>query len=159
MLSRIFLWRCANIRACSRLFLIVDLRYVITGFKAEKMASLSAFVTCESKSNLTILLIRKLLFRDISCNFLIMVLITIASLSLSSNKLGNNVNNNLLMPLSLLLIWNRKVLSCNCLAANNNFWCCQEIKMWISGTLFEKKEIFFWHSDTCRFLNKCWTLL
>ena len=123
------------------------------------MASLSAFVTCESKSNLTILLIKKLLFRDISCNFLIMVLITIASLSLSSNKLGNNVNNNLLMPLSLLLIWNRKVLSCNCLAANNNFWCCQEIKMWISGTLFEKKEIFFWHSDTCRFLNKSWTLL
>ena len=145
MLSRIFLWTCTNIKACSRLFLIVDLRYVITGFKAEKMASLSAFVTCESKSNLTISLIRKLLFRDIFCSFLIMVLITIVSLSLSSNKLGNifNCDINLLMPISSRLFSNKRVLSCNFLATNNNFWCCQKLKMWISGALFEQKRCSF----------------
>ena len=74
---------------------IVEVRYVFTRFKAEKMQSVSAFVAFESISNLTIFstsLIKKLLFREISYNFLIMVFITIASLSLSSNKLGNNVN-------------------------------------------------------------------
>ena len=46
------------------------------------MPSLSAFVACENKSNLVIFsifstaLIKKRLFRDISCNFLTMVLIS-----------------------------------------------------------------------------------
>ena len=59
-------------------------------FKAEKMPSLSAFVDCELKNKLIIFptsLIKKLLFHDISCNFLffliliflIMVLVAIAS--------------------------------------------------------------------------------
>ena len=90
------------------------------------MPPLSIFVACESKSNLTIFptsLMNKLLFRDISCNFLIMVLIKIVPLSLSSNKLGNNCNcdTNLLMPLLSLLISNKKVISSNWLANNNNF--------------------------------------
>ena len=54
MLSRIFLWTCTNIRACSRLFPIVDLRYVLKRFKSEKMPSPSIFLACESKISLTI---------------------------------------------------------------------------------------------------------
>ena len=50
--------------------------------------------------------------------------------------------------MSSLLISNKKVLSCNWLAANNNFWSHLELKMWISGALVEQK-IFFWQSDTC----------
>ena len=52
----------------------------------------------------------KLLFPDISCNFLIMVLITIVSFSLSSNKFGNNFNcdGNLLVSMSSPLISNKK---------------------------------------------------
>ena len=48
----------------------------------------------------------KILFRDISCNFLMMLLITTVLLSLSSNKLDNNFNRDthLLMPMPLLLI-------------------------------------------------------
>ena len=68
-----------SIRACSQLFPIVDLRYVLTCFKAEKIPSLWAFVSLESKSNFTIFptsLIKKSQFRDISCNFLIMMFIT-----------------------------------------------------------------------------------
>ena len=52
-----------------------------------------------------------LLFCDISCNFLIIVLITIVSLPLSSNaKLGSNFNcnSNLLMRMYSLLIPNKK---------------------------------------------------
>ena len=54
------------------------------------MLSLLGFVACESKSNHTIFstsLIKKRLFRDISFNFQIMVLISIVSSYLSSNKL------------------------------------------------------------------------
>ena len=61
---------------------------------------------------------------------------------LSSNKLTN-----LLMPMSWQLFSNKRVLSCNFLATNNNFWCRQKLKMWISGALFEQKKCFFtiWH--------------
>ena len=84
MLFRIFLWTCTNIRACNRLFPILDSKYVFMHFKTERGA-LTAFVACESKSNLIILptsLSKKRLFRDICCNLLIMVLMSIASLSL-----------------------------------------------------------------------------
>ena len=82
-----------------------------------------AFAACESKSTL----------------------ITIVSFSLSSNKLGNNFNcaSNLLMPISSLLISNKKVLSCNWLATVNNFLGRKELKMWISGALFEQKRFSF----------------
>ena len=143
MLCRILLW------TCSRLFPIVDLRYVFTRFKAKIMLSLSAFVPCKSKSNLTIFptsLIKKLLFRDISCDFLIIVLITIVSSSLSLNKLGNNFNcdTNLLVPMPSLLISYKKVLSYHWFATDNNFWCRQELKMWISDALFKQKRFPFW---------------
>ena len=49
-------------------FIIFKGLYVFTRFEAEKIPSLSAFVACESKSNLTnfsTLLIKKRLFRDI----------------------------------------------------------------------------------------------
>ena len=90
---------------------MLDLRYAFTRFKAEKMPSLLLFVACESRSNFTIFptsLTEKLLFRDMSCNFLTVMLIAIVSLSLSSNKLGNNFNchTNLLIPMSLLFISN-----------------------------------------------------
>ena len=107
-------------------------------------------MACESKSNLTICptsLMNKLLFRDISCSFLIIVLIVTVSLSLSSNKLGNNFNNcdnNLLMPMPLLLIF-KKALSCNWLDTTNNFWCRQELKISISGAFFEEKIFSFYN--------------
>ena len=47
------------------------------------LSALSAFLACESKSNLKIFstsLIDKRLFRDISCNFLITVLISCLSI-------------------------------------------------------------------------------
>ena len=121
--------------------------------------SLSAFMACESKSDLTIfptLLVNKLLFRDISYNFLMMVLITTVPLSVSSNKLGNNFNcnTNLLMPTSLLLIVLKKVLSCDWFATNNNFWCHQELKMWSSGALFEQKIFSFDNLTHAVFLTK-----
>ena len=37
----------------------------------------------------------------------------------------------------------KRVLSCNCLATNNNFWCRQKLKIWISGVLFEQKRRSF----------------
>ena len=40
-----------------------------------------------------------------------------------------NCDFKLLMSMPSLLISNKKVLSCNWLATNNNFWCCQEINM------------------------------
>ena len=82
MLFRIFLWICTNIRACGRLFPILD-NYVFMRFKTGKVSSL------ESKSNLIIFptsLIKKRLFRDICCNLLIMVLMTIVSLSLKVHQ-------------------------------------------------------------------------
>ena len=88
-----------------------------------------------------------------------MVLVLIVSLSFSSNKVGNNFScdTNLLMPMSSLLFSNKILLSCNWLATNNNFWCRQELKMWIFRCIIWRKEIFFWQSDTCRYLNKRWT--
>ena len=91
------------------------------------MLSLSAFLTYENKTNLTNFstsFINKRLFRDISYIFLKkMVLISIVSLSLSSNELGHSFNcdPNLLILKSLLLISNKKIPSCNWLAINNNF--------------------------------------
>ena len=141
MLYKIVLWKCTSNRAYSLFFPIVDLRDVFKHFKTEEMLSCLGFGAFESKSSLTIFptsLNKKLLFRDICWKFLIMVLITIVSLSLSSNKLGNNFNcdTNLLIPMSSLLILNKKVLSCNWLATNNNFWYHQELKMGISGAFF-----------------------
>ena len=108
-------------------------------------SSLSAFVACESKSDITIFptsLMNKLLFRYISCSFLIMVLITTVSLSLSSNKLGNNFNydTSLLMPMLLLLIFFKistilQLIGC--------FLCRQESKMRISDAFFEQKRFSF----------------
>ena len=89
ILFRILKQTCNSIRACSRLFPIADLRYVLTRFKAEKIPSLSAFVSLESKSNFTIFptsLIKKSQFRDISCNFLIMMFITIVSFNCNINR-------------------------------------------------------------------------
>ena len=78
----------------------------------------TAFTACKSKSNVKIFapsLIKKRLFCDICCKLLI--------ISLSSNKLGNifNCDINLLMPISSQLFSNKRVLSCNFLATNNNF--------------------------------------
>ena len=47
------------------------------------------------------------------------------------------------MPMSLLLIFFQKVLSCNWLANNNNFSCRQELKIWVSCAIFEQKRISF----------------
>ena len=148
MLSRILMWTFSNIRAYNRLFPIVDLRYVFTHFKAEKMPSLSSFVVSESKSNLTIFpisLFKNLLFCDISCNFLLMVLIKIVSFFPGSNKLANSFNCDpgLQMPMSSLFISNKKVLSCNWLSTNINFWSRHKLNIWISGALFEKNVFSF----------------
>ena len=40
MLSEIFLWTCTSIRACNRLFPILDLKYVFMRFKTESVPSL-----------------------------------------------------------------------------------------------------------------------
>ena len=47
------------------------------------------------------------------------------------------------MPMSSQLFSNKRVLSWNFLATNNNFWCRQKIKMWNSGALFEQKRYSF----------------
>ena len=74
-----------------------------------------------------------------------MVLLAIVSLSLSSNKLANNFNcdTNLLIVMLSLIISNKKVLTCSCLATNNNFWCRQELKMWILGAFIKQKRFSF----------------
>ena len=87
MLFRIFLWICTNIRACGRLFPILDnvCFYALQNWKGV----FTGFLACESKSNLIIFLtslIKKRLFRDICCNLLIMVLMTIVSLSLKVHQ-------------------------------------------------------------------------
>ena len=141
MLCRILLW------TCSRLFPIIDLRYVFTRIKAKIMLSLSAFVPCKSNRNLTIFptSLKKLLFRDISCDILIILLKTIVSSSLSLNKLGNNFDcdTDLLVPIPSLLISYKKVLSYHWFATDDNFWCRQELKIWISDALFEQKRFPF----------------
>ena len=70
-------------------------------------------------------LLKKLLLRYMSWNFLIMVLIAIVSWSLTSNKLGYNFNcdTNLLTLMPSLLTSNKKVLSRNWSATNNNCEC------------------------------------
>ena len=114
ILSTILMWACINIRACSRLFPHV-VSHSSPGVCFYSLQSRNDAVTfgiwwlVKVKKTLTIFptsLIKKLLFRHISCNFLIMGLITIVSLSLSSNKLGSNFNcdTNLLMAMSSLLI-------------------------------------------------------
>ena len=94
LLSRIFLWICTNIRGCSRLFPIVNPKYIFMCTLQSRKDAVTAFASCESKSNL----------------------ITIVSLSSSSNKLGNNLNfdSNLLIPISLTLISNKKVYLGTC---------------------------------------------
>ena len=47
------------------------------------------------------------------------------------------------MPMSSLFISNKKVLSCNWLGTNNIFWCRQDLKMRISGVLFEQMRFSF----------------
>ena len=47
------------------------------------------------------------------------------------------------MPMSSLLISNKKVLSCNWLGTNNIFWCRQDLKMRISEVLFEQMRFSF----------------
>ena len=42
-----------------------------------------------------------------------------------------------------LLIWCKKVLSYRWFATDDNFWYRQELKMWISDALFEKKRFPF----------------
>ena len=116
-------------------------------FKTEKVPSLP-FTLVKVKVSLQSFLLHLLrsVYFVICCNLLIMVLIAIVSFTLSSNKLGNifNCDTNLLLPLSWQLLSNKKVLSWNCLAAtNNNFWCRQKLKMWISGSLFEQKRFSF----------------
>ena len=75
-------------------------------------------------------------------------------------ELGNNFNCdfNLLMPMSLLLISNKKkVLSGNWLArTNNNFWCRQEIKIKFQVHYLDKIDFLsaIWHM---LFFNKKWT--
>ena len=147
ILSRILIWIYANIRAFSRLFPHVisqswpkECFYALESRK--DAVTFRIWWLVKIKKSLTIFptsLITKFLFRHVSGNFLIMLLITIVSWSLSSNKLGNNFNcdTNLLMT-----------KSCNWLATHNNFWCCNELKMWLSGALFEKKRDFLltiWH--------------
>ena len=96
----------------------------------------------------------------LATDFLIIVLITIVLSCLSLNKLANNFNcdANLLVPMPSLLISNKKVLSYHWFATDDNFWCRQELKMWISNALFEQKRFSF-DNLTRRFLNKRWTLL
>ena len=69
---------------------------------------------------------------------------------------GNNFNCdiNLLVPMSSLLISNRKVLSCYWLATNNNFWCRQELKMQVSDALFGQKTFSFGNLTHIVFFNK-----
>ena len=47
------------------------------------------------------------------------------------------------MPMSSLLISNKKVLSCNWLGTNNIFWCRQDLKMRISEVLFKQMRFSF----------------
>ena len=112
------MWTCINIRACSRLFPHV-VSHSSPGLCFYALQSRSDAITfgiwwlVKVKKTITIFhtsFNKKLLFRHISWNFLIMELIKIVSSSLSSNKLGNNFNcdTNLLMVMSSLLISNKQ---------------------------------------------------
>ena len=137
MLFRLFFWTCTNIRACSQLFPILNPKYVFMHFKTKEVPSLQLRLLKVKVTLKSLLLHFKRLFCDICCNLLI--------ISLSSKKLGNifNCDINLLVPISSQLFSNKRVLSCNFLATNNNFWFCQKLKMWISGALFEQKRCSF----------------
>ena len=88
------------------------------------------------------------------------------SFSLSSNNLGHNFDcdTNLLMPMSSLLISNKKIKSCSWFGTNNNFWCRQELKMWISSALFEQMRfsfdnlthVVFWTTKVEHFYKNPW---
>ena len=87
------------------------------------------------------------------------VLIATVALPLSSNKLGKNVNcdTNLLMSMSLLLIFLKKVLYCNLLATKNHFWSRQELKCEFQVRYLKKRD-FLLTIWTRRILYKRWTL-
>ena len=143
MLSRIFLWTCTINKACSRLFPVIDVRYAFMHFKLEKIPSISAFVACESKSNHTIFpasLIKLLLL------YLAILLTTIVSLSLSSNKLGSTFS---------LLISIEKVLSCNWWLLVVSFDIIRNYKCKFQVRFSNKMDFLL----TCRYLNRGWTLL
>ena len=137
------MWTCTNIRACSWFFPIIDLLTRSEQKKHRQFRHLWLVKVNITLQSFLLHLFNKLPIRDIF--FLLMVLLAIVSLSLSSNKLANNFNydTNLLIAVISLLISNRKVLTCSCLATNNNFWCRQELKMWILGALFKQKRFPF----------------
>ena len=56
------------------------------------------------------------------------------------------------MTISSLLISNKKLISCSCLATNNNFLCRQELK--ILGALPEQKRFSFDNLACAVFLTK-----
>ena len=88
-------------------------------------------------------LLRSVYFKKCLCNFLKWwCSLSIVSLSFSSTKV-DNVSCNLMMSMSSLLISNKKFLSCKWLTTSNNFWCRQELKIGISGALFEEKGFSF----------------
>ena len=124
MLSIILMWTCTNIRAYSWLFPHMishswpeeccyvhqsrkDAATFGTWWLVKVKRTLQPFLLW----SLTNAIFKKLLFRHISGNFLIILLITISLLSLSSNKLGNNFYEgiNLMMTMSSLLISNNKI--------------------------------------------------
>ena len=129
------MWTCTNIRLCSRLF-----HHVVSHSSPEV-----CFCVLQSRKDTVTFGICWLVKVKKPLQSFLMVLITIVSLSSSSNKLGNNFN-------WILIYWwqclgcyyqIKKVLSCNWFATNNNFWCRKELKMSISGALFEQKRFSF----------------
>ena len=107
------------------------------------------------------LLIVKVTLRDISCNFWIMVLISIvSSMSLNSNELDNNFNlhKNCLMPMSSLFISKKDYLAIGWLLIIT-FYVVRSRKCEFQVYYLKKNQIFLWQSDTCHFLNKRWTRL
>ena len=117
------------------------------------MPSFLAFAVSESRNNLKIFptsLTYNYLRRGICYSFLIMVLISIISI-VTDNNINCDINS--LMPMSLLLISNKKLPWCNRLTTNNNFWCHQELKMWISGALFEQRIRFNFEQKVNRFIK------
>ena len=61
-----------------------------------------------------------------------------------------NYGLNFLMPMSSLLISNKKVLSCNWLAINNNLMSSGDKNVSFRCIIWTK-EFFFWQSGTCFF--------
>ena len=99
MLSRILLRTCT--RVYSRLFPIVDLRFVLRASKQKRCRQFRHLWLVKVKVTLQSLLLH--LLRSFYCvAYLALFLTKITSLSFTSNKLGNNFNwdTNLLMPMS-----------------------------------------------------------